>query len=403
MSHQFFRRCRYLCPACWLLVSVGSVSAENQAGEHITRRSDFDNSRIRFEREHAGRVAFIGGSITEMHGYRPLVMEDLRRRFPDTKFEFINAGIASTCSTTGAFRLDRDVLSTGPVDLLFVEFAVNDDQDAHHTRRECIRGMEGILRRALSANPDMDIVVTHFVNPSMLQTLQNGETPLTMAAHEEVADCYGVSTIALAAEVAQRISAGTLTWEQYGGTHPALRGNQICTDMIARLLDAAWPGPLSAESTLQPHPIPETPIDQYSYFRGRFVPRDQVRLDNHWRIETPDWSHLPGQCRDRFREQRLICADVPSAELSVEFKGTAVGAYLLAGPDAGVLLASIDDGPAKSFNLYHHFSANLHYPRTVMFATDLTDGPHVLKLRVSTEIVEPSAGRAARILDFVAN
>ena len=99
----------------------------------------------------------------------------------------------------------------------------------------------------------------------------------------------------------------------------------------------------------------------------------------------------------------LICADEPPAELSVEFSGTAIGAYVLAGPDAGVLLASIDDGPVQAVNLYHRFSRGLHYPRTLMFAADLTDGPHILKLQIASEIVEPSAGRAARIIEFVAN
>eukprot|EP01046_Picozoa_sp_COSAG06_P100304 COSAG06_NODE_46425_length_347_cov_0.625000_1_plen_58_part_00 len=33
-----------------------------------------------------------------------------------------------------------------------------------HARRECVRGMEGIVRHARSAQPEMDIVVTHFVN-----------------------------------------------------------------------------------------------------------------------------------------------------------------------------------------------------------------------------------------------
>jgi hypothetical protein len=59
----------------------------------------------------------------------------LQRRFPDTKFTFTDAGLSSTCSTTGAFRLSTDVLSQGPVDLLFIEFAVNDDQDAGHAMR----------------------------------------------------------------------------------------------------------------------------------------------------------------------------------------------------------------------------------------------------------------------------
>ncbi|MHC4253055.1 MAG: SGNH/GDSL hydrolase family protein, partial [Planctomycetota bacterium] len=142
-------------------------------------RGRLDNSRIRFEREGKGHVAFIGGSITEMNGYRPMVAELLRKRFPKTDFIFTDAGISSTCSTTGAFRLEADVLSKGPVDLFFVEFAVNDDQDAGHARRECIRGMEGIVRRTRAHNPHADIVITHFVNPGMVKTIQAGKKVLS--------------------------------------------------------------------------------------------------------------------------------------------------------------------------------------------------------------------------------
>ena len=55
-----------------------------------------------------------------------MVCAAMKEMFADTRFDFINAGISSTCSTTGAFRLAEHVLSSGSVDLLFVEFAVND-------------------------------------------------------------------------------------------------------------------------------------------------------------------------------------------------------------------------------------------------------------------------------------
>ena len=90
----------------------------------------------------------MGGSITQMNGYRPMVSQFLENKFPKTKFEFINAGISSTCSTTGAFRLKSHVLDKGDIDLFFIEFAVNDDQDAAHAERDCVRGMEGIIRHA---------------------------------------------------------------------------------------------------------------------------------------------------------------------------------------------------------------------------------------------------------------
>ena len=46
----------------------------------------------------------------------------LDRKFPRTKFKFINAGISSTRSTTGAFRLNDQVLEKGVIDLFFIEF-----------------------------------------------------------------------------------------------------------------------------------------------------------------------------------------------------------------------------------------------------------------------------------------
>ena len=157
---------------------------------NIRLRGSFANSLRRFEAGGTARVAFIGGSITQMDGFRPMLCNWLADRFPGTAFEFVDAGMSSTCSTTGAFRLDHDVLQRGKIDLLFAEFAVNDDQgethplasdpsrraafshrwrcvaDAMHARRECVRGMEGIVRHARSAQPEMDIVVTHFVNVS---------------------------------------------------------------------------------------------------------------------------------------------------------------------------------------------------------------------------------------------
>jgi lysophospholipase L1-like esterase len=360
------------------------------------------NARIEFEQNGRGHVAFIGGSITEMQGYRPMVVEILRRRFPRTEFTVTDAGISSTCSATGAFRLERDVLSKGPVDLFFIEFAVNDDQDAAHARRECIRGMEGIVRHVRRHNPAADVVVTYFVNPPMLETLTGGGVPVSIAAHDEVARHYGVSTIHLAREVAERIAAGSLTWAEYGGTHPKPAGNAVCARMIDELFSRAWKDPLAADARKQPHAMPQ-PLDAGSYADGRLVDPGEARLGGGWSIGVPDWKSLKGQCRSRFAEVPLLVATEPGAELTLAFHGRAIGAYLLAGPDAGVLEASIDGGPFRAFDLLHRFSSNLHYPRTVIFNADLAPGEHALVLRVADEKNSASTGHAERILAFVAN
>jgi lysophospholipase L1-like esterase len=383
-----------------LALSFIFTAARNVSG-NVIFRGNLSNCRIQFEKHGKGHVAFMGGSITEMDGYRPMVSDLLRRRFPDTDFTFTNAGIASTCSTTGAFRLEADVLSKGPVDLFFVEFAVNDDQDAGHTRQECIRGMEGIIRHARKHNPGMDIVIIYFVNPHMLEAYHSAKTPLTIAAHEEVAKHYGVSAINLAKEVAERIAAGTLTWEQYGGTHPAPLGNAICASMVGDLFAKAWGKPLSAGAKKENHPMPKQPLDPLHYGNGRFIHPRHAAIKHGWKLYIPQWGKIEGTCRPRFVDLPMLCADQPGAELTLEFTGTAVGAYILAGPDAGIVESSVDRRPFREANLYHRFSKSLHYPRTVMFATDLSPGKHILALRTSEKTA--SSGRAMRIIQFTAN
>lgn len=389
-----------------VLAVISRTTLAADVEPNVQLRGSLANSRIRFEHEKRGHVAFMGGSITEMKGYRPMVCELLEKRFPNTRFTFTDAGIASTCSTTGAFRLASDVLDkspdAGPVDLFFVEFAVNDDQDAHHTTQECIRGMEGIVRHCLERNPRMDIVIVYFVNEHMLSQLQQGQVPLPIAAHGEVAQHYGVSTIHLARDVARQITAGQLTWKQFGGTHPAPFGNAICAHMIDELFSQAWKEPLSAAAAAADHPLP-APLDALNYSRGRWIAVDQAQPKQGWQIQVPPWKQLAGSCRERFRDLGLLCGDEPGAELTLNFEGTALGAYVLAGPDAGVLSAQVDDGPATDVPLWHQFSKGLHYPRTVMLATELKPGKHVLRLRISDKLADGGQGHAARIIAFGAN
>lgn len=339
-------------------------------------------------------MVFMGGSITEMDGYRPILMESLKRRFPDTSFRFTNAGVASTCSTTGAFRLGDDVLAAGPVDLIMVEFAVNDDQDAHHASRECIRGMEGIVRHLRTHNPCCDIVMVHFVNEGMLASLANGREPLSSGAHEEVAIRHGIPSAHVARELAARIKAGTMTWARYGGVHPGRPGNEMAAGVVEALFDKAWKGPVTGEYT--PHPVAK-PLDPDSYARGRFLNNTKADKGDGWALSIPDWKNLKGVCRPRFRNLPMLHAEKPGGILAVSFEGRALGAYLLAGPDAATAEISLDGGQYKPVPLKHAYSAGLHYPRTVMLATDLADGPHVARIRAAPPSTS-GAGTAIRII-----
>jgi hypothetical protein len=58
---------------------------------------------LKFAEEKKGCVAFLGGSITEMRGWRNMIQEDLKQRFPETEFTFIDAGIPSTGKHSSCF------------------------------------------------------------------------------------------------------------------------------------------------------------------------------------------------------------------------------------------------------------------------------------------------------------
>lgn len=75
-------------------------AADAPFGENVQLRGSLAYCRGQFLTERKGTVAFLGGSITEMNGYRPMVCDILKKRFPQTDFKFTNAGISSTCSTT---------------------------------------------------------------------------------------------------------------------------------------------------------------------------------------------------------------------------------------------------------------------------------------------------------------
>ncbi|HYG74033.1 MAG TPA: GDSL-type esterase/lipase family protein [Planctomycetota bacterium] len=367
--------------------------------DYYALRAGLNNSRVKFEKGGQARVAFLGGSITNMKGWRDLVCAELQRRFPNTTFDFINAGIPSTGSTPGAFRFARDVLGRGPVDLLFEEAAVNDDTNGF-TPVEQIRGMEGIVRQARLANPEMDVVLLHFVDPGKIAEYNAGKVPVVIANHDKVAEHYGAPSINLAREVAERIHAGEFTWAgDFKNLHPSPFGHKLYAESIKRLFDAAWknaPGPV------KPHALPQ-PLDGQSYFAGRLVELNAATFDAGWSID-PSWK--PNEkigTREGFVNVPMLVAEKPGATLKLKFEGTAAGIFVAAGPDAGSVEYSIDGGAWATRDLFTAWSTGLHLPWAYVLAAELSPGEHELELRVAETANSKSKGHAVRIVHFLVN
>ena len=382
----------------FFLFVMGSLWAGANPNIHI--RGGLPNAAKVFNQTERGHVAFIGGSITQMNGYRPMVVASLKKRFPSTKFTITSAGLSSTCSTSGAFRLREQVLNQGPADLIYVEFAVNDDQDAAHDRTAAIRGFEGIIRHIRTHNPKADIVATYFVNPNLMDHYRKGSVATSIAAHEEVTRHYDIPVINLAREIQQQLDAGNMTWQQFGGVHPAPLGNRHCANMHEELMDHVWK---NTEGTTKDHPVPEA-LDKHCYDDGSWIAPDHATFEDGWHVTVPNWSEIKGSFRKDYAKRPFLVTETPEAISKLKFEGNAIGAFVLAGPDAGRLSYRIDHSDWSTVDLYHRFSRGLHYPRTVMFGSGLPDGKHTLELK----LLPPAKGskrpaNAARIMTFAVN
>lgn len=362
----------------------------------IHRRSSLANSYLKFTREKKGCVAFLGGSITEMRGWRVQIKEDLQQRFPDTKFTFVEAGLPSTGTTPGAFRLENDILLHDIPDLLFTEAAVNDDAN-HFNYIEQTRGMEGIVRHALTANPKMDIVMLHFIYSPFVPLLNKGIQPDVILNHERVANYYQVPSVNLAQEVAQRMLDGEFNWKYFGGTHPRWVGHKFYAAAINQLFDEEWSGTIN-EKIIMSHSIPSVPLDSFCYDKGVFMDIRKAKLHKGWKV-VDDWTPFNGaRTRLGFVHVPMLTAHHEGASLSLLFEGRAVGIFCVAGPQAGVLEYSIDNAPYKRVNTFTQWSQELYIPWVYMFETELPHGAHILRLRVAKGVKSE-----CQIRNFVVN
>lgn len=336
-------------------------------------------------------VAFLGGSITEMHGFRPRVMAALRAKYPDVDFTEIAAGLSSTCSDAGAFRLEEDVLSVGRPDLFVVEAAVNDDQDGHFDRRRCIRGMEGAVRHVLAANPACAVVVGLMVNKGQYDQLMKGKTPLPYAADADVARHYGAALADVGSALAASAKAGGFSWKEYRDCHPSAEGCDLGAKVVLEAIDRVF----DPRRTPKARPLP-LPLDAGSYSRGRALPFSAVNLGKNWHVSKPDWAKIPGSKRGYFTRGEALWSETADAVARVTFTGVTLAAFLTAGPDAGDLEVSVDGGEWRRFPL-KAFYGTLHYPYVQVLAEDLPAGRHTACLRVASVQRKNGTGRAIRI------
>ena len=241
--------------------------------------------------------------------------------------------------------------------------------------------MEGIVRHARLLQPELDIVMLHFVDPEKMQELRAGKTPEVIASHERVAERYGVPSIDLAREVTERIDAGEFTWDgDFKNLHPSPFGMSVYARSIERLFDAAWKQPPMIEGAVEAHALPGGARRAQLLSRAAGGCRRSEGLARGSglgaartrRGRAPGFVHVP-----------MLIGETAGEECRFAFEGTAVGIFVAAGPDAGVVEFRVDGGEWRKQNLLTNWSKTLHIPWAYVLDADLGAGRHELTMRVS--------------------
>ena len=299
-------------------------------------------------------------------------------------------------STPGAFRLDRDVLSKGKIDLLFEEAAVNDNSNTR-TAKEQIRAMEGIVRHVKKSNPLVDIVMMHFVDPDKMKVYREGNVPEVIKNHNKVAKHYGISTINLAQEVTERIDHSEFNWkDDFKNLHPSPFGQGIYAHSMIQFLEDAYAAHIDDDDKIKAHSLPN-PIDAFSYDKGFLMDVKNIKLRKGWSID-PLWNPKDGKnVRDNYVDVPMLVSNSPGSKLKLTFDGSAVGIAVAAGPDAGIIEYRIDKGDWQKLNLFTKWSKSFHLPWYYTLASTLDNKKHQLELKIANEKDVQSTGHACRI------
>jgi sialidase-1 len=345
-------------------------------------------------------VAFLGGSITENSGWRNLIQDYLKETYPDVKFNFVDAGIASLGSLPHSFRLKQDVISKGQIDLLFFESAVNDAVNKTNILTQQ-RAQEGIIRQLYTSNPYCNIIFMAFADDEKLADYEAGKKPAEVEVHEKLAAYYHFPFINLAEEVYKRIKVGEFSWkEDFKDLHPSPFGQQIYFNSIKTLLQDNFKK--SAIAGLKKRKLPK-PLNTHNY-----ADADYLRVDLAENLEgfklNPAWKPADAVgTRNRFVDVTMLVGEQVGDSFTLNFKGSAIGIAIISGPDAGTITYQIDDGAEKTIDCFTQWSTQLHLPWYLMLDDELQEGKHRLKITINKARNKQANGNALRIVHFLVN
>lgn len=338
------------------------------------------------------KVAYLGGSITAQSGWRVYSLNWFKQRFPKANFFEINAAIGGTGSNFGVFRLHEHVLKFKP-DLVFVEFAVNDDGASEE---KITRSMEGIVRQVWQQNPFTDICFIYTIKLPFIEIEQKGQLPPSATVMEKVADKYHIPSINFGFEVAELVEKNQLIFKDKSkelngvkvfspdGVHPYTEtGHAVYHNVFMRSFETM----LSQKTGRAKKHILNKPLALNYLANTQMIGIRDVELSDKWEIiqtkDAPSFASF-GKYLEVFGKARQS-----GESLTVRFKGKAIGIYDILGPDVGRVIVEINGVVRDTISRFDPYCT---YRRMNYFMIDnLENKEHEVVFRLLAEPFDKAA------------
>ena len=374
-----------------MLLSAACTAAVAKEGSCELRGGLPNACRIWKEGKAEGTIFYIGGTLGNAPGgTRDQLSRIVKKVLPAGKgvraFCAWNRSYPDNCSSViETFRsMSSSAGVSGETVYPYVAITVIDlsADDIGMPAEQVQAALEGMIFRTRKKNPTRDMVMLYQADDRFVADYRAGKVPEVIRMHEAIGAHYGIPSVNLA-----KAASAIADWKGTKKERDAL----LCQQMERLLSQCA------AQAAGQPvrHPCPK-PMAQGVWDRATLVNYDRGEMDLAgwlgWQLSPVDQIFHVATCSK------------PGPAMSVDFTGTAVGVYGVTGADAGDLDFSIDGGPWQALQVFDRAAKDGGYHLFHrMFADQLADTKHTVRLRVAEAVPPGSKGRQARVGWFTVN
>lgn len=219
-------------------------------------------------------IGYIGGSITEGYGVQPdqcwakLTYDALCEMFPDTKVNYVNAGLSGTPSILGVVRAERDLFGDKKPDIVFIEFAVNDGGE--QMNKYCY---ESLVKKSLDKENDPAVVL-------LFTVLKNRYS--CQPWMKTVGEHYKLPMISVGNVINPMFDAGYMEWEKYSDdeSHPNIWGHELVKDFIMNYFEQVKTIAEEADGAQTIPALPESALYSTDYANMEYLGRGDLNVQS---------------------------------------------------------------------------------------------------------------------------